>query len=271
MSKSVKKIIYYGDNSEQYGQLIKPINPDNVATPVVIIIHGGYWKDNHDVNSYATSAIVDYLTSFNVAVWNLEYRRMEAFGINNKAPWPTIYQDTANGIDHLVRIAKSEKLDLTRVLIIGHSAGGHLAVWAGCRDKIAEKSTLFNAKALKIHSVLSIAGILNLSCSDDIDQPEQVQRLMGGTYQQYPDRYQACDPNLLHSTSVNVTIMHGCKDSCVNISQAKSYCANTENNVEEVFIAEADHFSMLPHQGDWQEEQWQLLQTKIADKLSALD
>lgn len=270
MTKLIKKVIYYGNESEQFGQLIKPKEIENITVPVVIVIHGGYWKDNHSLDSYATNAIVDYLTSFNVAIWNLEYRRMESSGRNNKAVWPSVFQDTANGIDFLATIARQECLDLTRVLIIGHSAGGSLAVWAGCRDNIPPTSILFKATALKITSVLSIAGILNLSCCNDVDQPEQVHRLMAGTNEQFSERYQACDPNLLHNPSLDLTIIHGKKDTAVQISQAQSYCDNAKGNIEKIFITQADHFSMLPHEGGWQMSHWKILQAAIVDKILAL-
>lgn len=268
MGMHMKKRIHYGGNSQQFGQLIKNDKARNL--PVVIVIHGGYWKDNHSLDSYATIAIVDYLKSFNVAIWNLEYSRMESSGLNKKAPWPAVHEDVASGIDFLTTIAEEESLDLSRILIIGHSAGGSLAVWAGCRNLIPLTSALYKTASLPIKSVLSIAGILKLSCCDDVEQPEQVHRLMGGSYDQYPERYQACDPHLLQNPNIDLTIMHGNKDNCVQIAQAQSYCDNAKGTIEKVFIAEADHFSMLPHEGLWQMSHWKILQAKIADKIQAM-
>jgi len=268
MTKHIKKIIHYGCDSQQYGQLTKPIKAYKI--PVVVVIHGGYWKDNHSVDSYPTTAVIDYLKSLDVAIWNLEYRRMESFGENNKAPWPAVHQDIADGIDFLAEVSVEENLDLSRVLIIGHSAGGHLAVWASCRAQIPATSILFKPSALKVQSVLSIAGILNLSSCEDVDQPEQVSRLMGGSYAQFSERYQACDPNLLHNSCVDLSIMHGNEDKCVEISQASSYCENSSGNVEEIFLPQADHFSMLPHEGQWHQEYWLQLKSIINNKITAL-
>lgn len=268
MIKHINKTIHYGSDSQQYGKLIKPITEKERA--VVIVIHGGYWKDNHSVDSYPTIAIVDYLKSLDVAIWNLEYRRMDFLGENAKAPWPAVHLDIANGIDFLTEMAVEEGLDLSCVFIIGHSAGGCLAAWAGCRAQIPSTSILFKPSALKITSVLSIAGILNLSNCGDVDQPEQVLRLMGGSYQQFPERYQACDPNLLHSACVDLCIMHGNEDKCVEVSQAISYYTRAASNVEKITLPRADHFSMLPHEGQWHQEDWLRLKNVINKKIIAL-
>jgi len=268
MINPIKKIIHYGSDSQQYGQLIKHNNAKK--SPVVVVIHGGYWKDNHSVDSYPTTAIVDYLTSLDVSIWNLEYRRMESLGENSKAPWPAVHQDIADGIDFLAEICVEENLDLSRILIIGHSAGGHLAAWASSRAQIPSTSVLFKPSALKIQSVLSIAGILNLSHCEDVDQPEQALRLMEGSYDQFPERYQACDPNLLHNSCVDLSIMHGNEDKCVEISQTLSYCENASGNVEKIILPQADHFSMLPHEGKWHQEHWLQLKNIINNKIIAL-
>ncbi len=268
MMQYINKVISYGCDKQQFGQLIRPFGERKLA--VIVVIHGGYWKDNHSLDSYPTMAIVDYLKSLDVAIWNLEYRRMEAIGENNKAPWPAVYSDIADGVDFLAEISTEENLDLSRILIIGHSAGGHLATWAGCRDKIPCTSVLFKTSALKIKCVLSIAGILNLSNSEDVDQPEQAIRLMGGSYDQFPERYQACDPNLLHGSGVALSIIHGNEDKCVEISQALTYCENSSSNVEKIFLPDADHFSMLPHEGLWHQEHWSQLKNIINNKIIAL-
>ena len=151
-------IYKYGVDSQQYGQLIRPQN--DAYLPVVIVIHGGYWKDNHSLDTYPTKQIVEYLADKSVAVWNLEYRRMNSMGPNITAPWPTIFSDVAQGIDFLTTFATEHKLDLSNVLIIGHSAGGHLATWAASRGMIDKNSALYKAEYLAIKTVIAIAGWL---------------------------------------------------------------------------------------------------------------
>jgi pimeloyl-ACP methyl ester carboxylesterase len=265
----IKNNIHYGKHKEQFAQLIRPNNNKKLA--VVIVIHGGYWKDNHCLDSYATKAIVEYLQQFELAIWNLEYRRMNFIGDNNNAPWPVIFNDIAQGIDYLKVIQEKECLDLDRVFIIGHSAGGLLATWAASRLAIAQDSELYQKDPLKIKSVFSISGILNLSACQNIDQPEQVNRLMGGTRDRFPLRYQACDPNLLHQADIRLTIMHGKQDSCVDINQATSYCKNSPAKIDKIFLTDADHFSMLPHEGKWKVEHWQQVKDVIVKQLTLLN
>jgi len=269
MPSQLRKRYYYGENNQQFGDLYKPKSLKTV--PVVIVIHGGYWKDNHNLNSYATIAIVDYLKTMDVAIWNLEYRRMDAIGENSKAPWPVSFNDVAKGIDHLRNIEKVEKLDLNRLLLIGHSAGGHLATWAASRNSISPDSELYQPDPLPIKSVMSIAAILNLFAEGDIDQPEQIERLMGGTAKMHPARYLACDPCSLYEPTINIVVVHGAKDNCVKVAQANQYYEKSNGNIKQIIMPDADHFSMLPHEGFWAEDQWQQLKKLIALEISALN
>jgi acetyl esterase/lipase len=268
MKKHLKKMVCYGPDSQQFGHLYKPA-PKLLSVktlPVVIVIHGGYWKDNHSLDTYATISIVDYLQDFDVAIWNLEYRRMEATGENRKAPWPTTFKDVSDGIDHL------------RILVIGHSAGGHLATWAASRENIPQGSELYQKNPLPIQSVISIAGILNFFAFNDIDQPEQLLRLMGGCPVGKPERYLACDPSTLHNPDINLTLVHGQQDRCVSVAQTEHYFANANANananeksqLEKIIMPQADHFSMLPHDGQWQPKQWQQIQALIGQSLKSL-
>tara|TARA_R110002167_G_scaffold91458_1_gene246051 strand:- start:107405 stop:108268 length:864 start_codon:yes stop_codon:yes gene_type:complete len=268
MPKRNRITIPYGDHAEQYAQLSKPMHDNKL--PVVIVIHGGYWKDNHDLNTYPTHSLVKYLETLDVAVWNLEYRRMNFTGENKSAPWPATFQDVAQGIDFLKTIDELHHLNLEQILLIGHSAGGHLATWVGSRHVIPRSSELYCPQPLTIQSIISIAGILNLRGYPDVEQPQQILRLMGGTYERFPERYHACDPNLLPTSTINLTIMHSEKDSCVTINQAKVYCQNSPACIQTIYLAQGEHFSMLPFEGEWLMEQWTQLKQLVVQKIVSL-
>ena len=257
--------IRYGIDAEQFGDLYLPLPHTHRASslPVLVLIHGGYWKDNHDLNSYATAQLIPALLAAGWAVWNIEYRRMDSDGANIKAPWPAVFADVASAVDSVRLFAEAYALDTQNVSVIGHSAGGCLALWAANRRQIPAESQLFNSNPLVIQQAISIGGVLSLTHPELLCQPQQILRLMGGSASDWPERYRACDPAQLHDPSVRTLVIHGEKDQTVHVNQALNYFEHAPENYQLEIWPGADHFSMLPHEGDWSPEQWQLLKAKI--------
>lgn len=257
--------IHYGIGSEQFGDLYLPEQHRqlNSLFPVIILIHGGYWKDNHDLNSYATSMLIPELVAAGWSVWNIEYRRMDSVGANIKAPWPSVFADVASAVDSLRQFSEAYALDMHNVSVIGHSAGGCLALWAASRRQIPVTSPLFESNPLQIHNAISVAGVLSLTHPEDLCQPEQILRLMGGSASDWPERYHSCDPAQLCDPSVRSLIIHGEKDETVHVNQARRYFDHAPKNYEREIWPDADHFSMLPHEGKWDHHHWMLLKQKI--------
>lgn len=257
--------IRYGIDSEQFGDLYLPLSHAHRASslPVLILIHGGYWKDNHDLNSYATSQLIPELLASGWAVWNIEYRRMDSDGENIKAPWPAVFSDVASAVDSLRLFAESYLLDTQNVSVLGHSAGGCLALWAASRRQIPAESQLFNSNPLVIQQAISIGGVLSLTHPELLCQPQQIIRLMGGTASDWPERYRTCDPAQLCDSSVRTLVIHGKKDETVHVDQALSYFKKAPKNFQLDIWPDADHFSLLPHEGNWSPEQWHQLNARI--------
>src|SRR6185437_307494 len=111
----------YGTDPNQFGDLWLPSGAG--PHPVVVFLHGGYWRARYDI-SY-THPIAADLAARGIAVWNLEYRRVGQSG----GGWPGTFEDVARGFDALHDLAQQHSLDLARVVVMGHSAGGHLAFW----------------------------------------------------------------------------------------------------------------------------------------------
>ena len=258
--------VRYGSKSDQFGDLYLPeqFTDQKGLSPVMILIHGGYWKDNHNLNSYATSELIPELVASGWAVWNIEYRRMDSEGDNIKAPWPSVFADVASAVDALRLFAAAHSLDTHNVSVIGHSAGGCLALWAASRRQIPTTSPLFTTSPQVIKQAISIGGVLSLTHPEDLCQPEQIIRLMGGPAEDWPERYSACDPAQLHDPSVRTLVIHGENDQTVNVRQALHYAEAAHNTIQLDIWSQADHFSMLPHEGEWNHKQWIYLKEKLS-------
>jgi acetyl esterase/lipase len=152
-------VIHYGPAASQVAELFLP--PTTKASrgplPVVVLLHGGCFLKQYE-GFPQTSTLAADLAGRGYAVWNLEYRKLGEAG----AGYPGTFQDVATGIDALRAQAPKYDLDLNRVIAVGHSAGGHLALWAASRGKLPVASPLKTADPLKIGAVISLAGIGDL-------------------------------------------------------------------------------------------------------------
>lgn len=147
--------IAYGPDALQFGELWLPRGSGH--HPVIVLIHGGCWRAD-----LPGLELMDYMAADlrdrGYAVWNIEYRRIGHPG----GGYPGTFQDVAAGLDHLRTIAPHYRLDLRRVAVSGHSAGGHLALWAAARDRLPTDSPLRTADPLPVRGVVSLAGIPDL-------------------------------------------------------------------------------------------------------------
>ena len=103
------------------------------------------------------------LTEEGIATWNIEYRRLG----NDGGGWPGTFRDVASAADLLRTLAREHALDLTRVIAIGHSAGGHLAMWLAARPKMPQGSDVYSSNPLKL------AGVVNLDGPGDLKAPSR--------------------------------------------------------------------------------------------------
>ena len=114
----------YGSTPLEFGELRLPKTPG--PHPVAVLIHGGCWVDRlpgRDPRITGFEPLRPFaaaLTAAGVATWNIEYRRAGHRG----GGWPGTFQDVASATDFLRKLAPKHDLDLTRVVLVGHSAGG---------------------------------------------------------------------------------------------------------------------------------------------------
>lgn len=176
----------YGADRHQFGELRLP--KARGPHPVAVLVHGGCWKAE-----YATlrdlAPMGDALKDEGIASWNIEYRRPQQEG----SGWPGTYLDVGHAIDHLRQLATRFDLDLSKVVVVGHSAGGHLAMWSAARQRLSPQSALHTPHPLPLRGVINLAGTIEMT--DNIANMESrcrdtvVSTLMGGTPAAVPQRY----------------------------------------------------------------------------------
>ncbi len=176
----------YGAASSCFGELYRPAGPG--PHPVAIVLHGGCWKTRYDLAP--VSGLAAALARAGVAAWSLEYRRLEDGG-----GWPETFRDVGAGADHLRALAGPFALDLERVVTLGHSAGGTLALWLAARPTLPRASALATRDPLPVRAAISLAGLADLAegerrglCGD------ACVRLMGGSPAERPERYRDGSP-----------------------------------------------------------------------------
>lgn len=146
--------IYFGEDSLQFGDLWIP---DGEIRNTVILIHGGCWLSVYPGVELMNPMAAE-LRDKGFAIWNIEYRRIGHDG----GGYPGTFSDVANGADYLRVIANDFNLDLSNLIVSGHSAGGHLATWLASRRNIADTSPLYHPDPIPVSAVISLAGINDL-------------------------------------------------------------------------------------------------------------
>lgn len=254
--------ISYGKDPLQFGELRLPKGEG--PHPLAIILHGGCWLSEYGL-SYMGHLSAS-LTEAGVATWSLEYRRVG----NEGGGWPGTFQDVAQGTDYLRVLAKTYSLDLNRVVAVGHSAGGHLALWLAARKQLPNNSPLYAADPIPLSGVIPLAAITDLrktgtACDGTVG------KLMGGSAKDFSDRYSQSSPIDLLPLGVKQTIIHGEVDNIVPLSMAKDYTEAAKQKSEEVklvVIEKAGHFELVdPQSAAWQKVKDEVLELlKVGEK-----
>jgi acetyl esterase/lipase len=256
--------IAYGGGPLQFGELRLPKGAG--PHPVVVFIHGGCWLSQYNLKY--TGHLGAALAEAGVATWSIEYRRVGDAG----GGWPGTFEDVANGVDYAQTLAKTYPLDLNRVVVAGHSAGGHLALWIAGRKNLPKDHPLHPKKPVPLRGVVSIAGITDLrktgsACDDAIE------KLIGGKAEDQALRYNQASPVDLLPLGVKQIIVHGEVDKTVPLSMATEYAEAAKKRGDDVkleVIEKAAHFEVVdPKSFAWstaQEAMLSLLKTGNAVK-----
>ena len=222
------RVVPYGPAASQFVELWLPVGTDT-AVPVIVLVHGGCWLAEYGIAHIRPLAAS--LAQAGFAIWALEYRRVGEAG----GGWPGTFRDVAAGIDHLAQLDEP-RLDMSRVVLAGHSAGGHLALWAAMRDRLSADSRLYTEPGIRPNGVLGLAAITDLVAyaSDDNSCARVTPRLLGGTPFERPERYEQASPAALGSPT-NTILLQGEADAIAIKQMALAEAAG----VQEKGVAEA--------------------------------
>lgn len=232
----------YGDEPFQFGDLYIPV--DEKRYSLVILIHGGFWRAAYDL-SLMTKLAQD-LAVRGIAAWNIEYRRVG----NSGGGWPGTFLDVARATDYIMTIAATYGLDLQRVVAVGHSAGGHLALWLATRGKLAQDDELASGDAR-----LALCGVVSLAGAVDLEQVWQlglgndaVVELLAGSPDEVPERYKTVSPFEHLPLEIEQVLMHGTEDDSVPLIVSQEYADRARHlgdNVKLIKLVGGNHFAVI--------------------------
>jgi acetyl esterase/lipase len=245
--------IAYGTDPLQFGELRLP--RIKAPHPVAIVVHGGCWlaqlgtMDKRAVAMDNMRPLAAALTDAGIATWNIEYRRLGNAG----GGWPGTFQDVAQAADFLRSVARENSLDLARVVSIGHSAGGHLAMWLAARPKVPAGSDLYVANPLPMVGVVNLDGPPDLKATLPLEQPicgaPVVTNLIGGSPSEHAERYRAASPVELLPIGVRQVLFAG--QMFAALAAPYEAAANAAGDqVQTTVLPRAGHFVFIDPQSD---------------------
>ncbi len=188
-----------------------------------------------------------------MATWSLAYRRIGDPG----GAWTGTFEDVAAGADFIRQISRSGLIDPNRVVAVGHSSGGHLALWLGCRAGLPEDSSLASPDPLRLLGVVSLAGVADLRRAWELELSEgAVAELMGGTPDQVPDRYEMVSPIERVPIGIPQILIHGTADEDVPLEISERYVSAARARGDEarlIPIPGAGHYELIdPGTAAWE-------------------
>jgi acetyl esterase/lipase len=213
---TVRRREAYGEHPRQRGEWWLPAAADG-RLPTVVLVHGGYWRDRYDLS--LEDAVAADLAARGFLVWNVDYRP-------STHSWPATLVDAAAGYDHLADGRHADLVDPKRVSVVGHSAGGHLALWLASRDRLPREAPGSSRRAPVPSAVVAQAPVAALvEAARERLGNGAVQALLGGEPGQVPERYAVADPTALAPTGVATTCVHAPGDDVVPLRQSEAYVA----------------------------------------------
>jgi acetyl esterase/lipase len=229
---TVELEVRYGESPSQFGRLRMPAGVTS-PTPVVVLLHGGFWRAQYGLDLMEPLAVD--LVDRGYATWNIEYRRVGEAGGGS----PGTFADVAAAIDELSVLAETHPLDLTNVVLIGHSAGGQLALWAAGREAI-EAGQPGAAPMVVPRLAIALGPVADLRGADEAALGnDAVAQFLGGHVDEDPDRYAAATPPA--AAGVTLVVVRATEDAIV----PAEFTESPSTAGAELIDTHGDHFALI--------------------------
>lgn len=228
--------ISYGSDANQFGEIRLPKTKGTF--PVVMNIHGGFWRAQYDLAH--AGHLCAALTAKGLATWNVEYRRVG----NHGGGWPGTFEDIRNAYRFISQIAGKYHLDAEKVLVMGHSAGGELALCLAAHEATLKR-------------VVSLAGVVDLQQAWELHlSKDAVVEFLGGKPNEVREHYREADPMKISIPRATTQwLIHGAEDDVVPANFSRNYTEQKKQRGEDVHyleISTAGHYDLIdPHSRAW--------------------
>ncbi len=244
--------IPYGADPLQYAELWLPRG--NAPHPVVLMVHGGCWQTDI-ADASIMNYIADDLRTRGIAVWNIEYRGVDRDG----GGYPGTFLDVVAASEALRKHGNKYGLATQRVVAVGHSAGGHLALWLAARERISRSSRLYSTTPLPIAAAISLGGLPDLEAAQvppgDTCGAEPVRRLVGLAGEGRSDPYADTSPAAMFPFSSRQVLINASRDRIAPPSFAEAYAAKAQKHgagVQRVTVPDEGHVELIaPGTSSW--------------------
>ena len=220
--------IEYGPHPQQHAGVTFPAV---LPAPLVLLFHGGFWRERVDREHLRGMAAE--LSAQGYVVANIEYRRVGGDG-----GWPNTLLDAAAATDalpDLIEAIRPGSVNPDAVVTVGHSAGGHLAVWTALRSLIPNDAPGWVAAPPRLAGAIALAGAVDLTEADRLGEGKgAVGEFLDGGPADVPDRYAAADPALIGKSPVPVVVIHGELDDVLHVEMSRDYASRFDAELIEL-------------------------------------